>query len=95
MYYTPTNDGAVDVYSATLVWLATPPRTLHIDFETEDRQPSCCTYEAVSTGNRLNTKPAKSTTNHDVLNKYEHAITTNHAYRFSHHVYNREIRNQY
>jgi hypothetical protein len=99
VYYTPTNDDTVDVFSATLVRLAAPPRTFHIDFETEDREPSCCAYKAVclsvSTGNRLNIKPAKSTANHDVLNKYEDAITTNHAHRFSHRVYDMEIRNQY
>ena len=43
VYYTPTNEDNVDAFSATLVWLATPPRTLHIDFETGDRQPSCST----------------------------------------------------
>jgi hypothetical protein len=95
VYYTPTNDDIVDVFSATLVWLAAPPLTLHIDFETEDREPSCGTYKTVSTGNRLNIKPAKSTANHDVLNKYEHGITTNHAHLFSPRVCDREIRNQY
>jgi hypothetical protein len=59
------------------------------------RETSYCIYKAVSTCNRLNIKPAKSTANHDVLNRNEQAITTNHVHCFSHRIYDWGIRSQY